>query len=154
VGGQVAELLVTDSAAVRVRATDDVDIVVPVLTRTAYHRFGSRLRAAGCDAGRRRRPGLQQSLVWRGAADERGGGTYYGSADVEDIVTVVAGREGLEQDMTGASLELRHWLGARTATFLRQDEAADVIAGALPDAWGAPTTVAEVRKRFEALVGR
>ena len=47
VGGQVAELLVTDRAAVRIRATDDVDIVVPVLTRTAYHRFGSRLRALG-----------------------------------------------------------------------------------------------------------
>ena len=29
VGGQVAELLVTDRAAVRIRATDDVDIVVP-----------------------------------------------------------------------------------------------------------------------------
>jgi hypothetical protein len=56
--------------------------------------------------------------------------------------------------MVGASKELRHWLGARTAVFLRQDEAADVIAGALPDAWGVPTTVAAVRKRFEALVGR
>jgi hypothetical protein len=37
VGGQVAELLVTDPAAVRVRPTDDVDVVVPVTTRTAYH---------------------------------------------------------------------------------------------------------------------
>lgn len=37
VGGQVAELLVTDPAAVRVRPTDDVDVVVPVTTRTEYH---------------------------------------------------------------------------------------------------------------------
>jgi hypothetical protein len=35
VGGQVAELLVTDPAAVRVRPTDDVDVVVPITTRTS-----------------------------------------------------------------------------------------------------------------------
>ncbi len=37
VGGQVAELLVTDAAAVRVRPTDDVDVVVRGTTRGAYH---------------------------------------------------------------------------------------------------------------------
>ena len=47
VGGQVAELLVTDPAAVRVRPTDDVDVVVPVTTRTAYHALQMRLMALG-----------------------------------------------------------------------------------------------------------
>jgi predicted nucleotidyltransferase len=47
VGGQVAELLVTDPAAVRVRPTDDVDVVVPVTTRTAYHALQLRLMALG-----------------------------------------------------------------------------------------------------------
>ena len=47
VGGQVAELLVTDPAAVRVRPTDDVDVVVPVTTRTAYHALQMRLMGLG-----------------------------------------------------------------------------------------------------------
>ena len=47
VGGQVAELLVTDPAAVRVRPTDDVDVVVSVTTRTAYHALQQRLMALG-----------------------------------------------------------------------------------------------------------
>jgi hypothetical protein len=37
VGGQVAELLVTDASVVRMRPTEDVDVVVPVTTRQAYH---------------------------------------------------------------------------------------------------------------------
>lgn len=47
VGGQVAELLVTDPAAVRVRPTADVDVVLPVTTRTAYHALRQRLMALG-----------------------------------------------------------------------------------------------------------
>lgn len=47
VGGHVAELLVTDPAAVRIRPTTDVDAVVQVATRTAYHRFGERLKELG-----------------------------------------------------------------------------------------------------------
>lgn len=47
VGGQVAELLVTDPAATRVRPTDDVDVVVAATTRTAYNAVGERLRGLG-----------------------------------------------------------------------------------------------------------
>lgn len=47
VGGHVAELLVTDDAAVRVRQTDDVDVIAHVTTRRAYHALGVRLEALG-----------------------------------------------------------------------------------------------------------
>jgi len=47
VGGQVAELLVTDASVVRVRPTDDVDVVVPVTTRWEYHDLQMRLMALG-----------------------------------------------------------------------------------------------------------
>ncbi len=46
-GGQVAELLITEPGAARVRATDDVDVIVAVTTRTAYHKLGEELRARG-----------------------------------------------------------------------------------------------------------
>jgi hypothetical protein len=47
VGGQVAELLVTDASVVRMRPTEDVDVVVPVTTRQAYHDLQMRLMALG-----------------------------------------------------------------------------------------------------------
>jgi hypothetical protein len=46
-GGQVAELLVTDPAAGRVRPTDDVDVISEVATLSAYHQLGERLRELG-----------------------------------------------------------------------------------------------------------
>lgn len=48
VGGQVVELLLTDPAAVRIRATTDVDVVVAG-TRSDYHRMEDRLRELGFD---------------------------------------------------------------------------------------------------------
>jgi predicted nucleotidyltransferase len=47
VGGHVAELLVTDPAATRVRPTDDVDVVVRVATRAQYHVWEERLQRLG-----------------------------------------------------------------------------------------------------------
>ena len=47
VGGQVAELLVTSPAAIRVRATDDVDVVVSAATRIRYAEVERRLRELG-----------------------------------------------------------------------------------------------------------
>jgi len=47
VGGQVAELLVTDPGATRVRPTTDVDIVVETSSRSRYHDIEERLRELG-----------------------------------------------------------------------------------------------------------
>jgi len=181
VGGQVAELLVTNPAAVRIRATEDMDVIVKVATRTEYHRFGERLRALGfredsspgaplcrwrdpddlpldvmpLDAAilgftnrwyeealrsatrsalvpglYLRIPSAPAFLATKWAAfDGRGGGVYLGNADVEDIVTVVAGRAELTAETAAAPAVLRAWLAGRTAEFLRRDEAADVSPG-------------------------
>lgn len=43
VGGQVAELLVTEPAAVAIRETNDVDVIVRVTTRAAWHSLERRL---------------------------------------------------------------------------------------------------------------
>ena len=47
VGGRVAELLVTDPGATRVRPTNDSDAEVEVTGKTGYYRFGDRLRERG-----------------------------------------------------------------------------------------------------------
>lgn len=47
VGGAVAGLLVTDPAQPAIRATDDVDLIVPVLALVEYHQVEAALRARG-----------------------------------------------------------------------------------------------------------
>lgn len=47
VGGATVHLWITEPAAPPVRATDDVDVVCEVATRTEYYRLGERLRERG-----------------------------------------------------------------------------------------------------------
>ncbi len=47
IGGQVTELLITDEAAVRVRPTVDVEVIVSVASRSEYARLEQRLAALG-----------------------------------------------------------------------------------------------------------
>lgn len=47
VGGATVPCYVDDPAAPDVRPTDDVDVVIKVLSRAEYHHFEERLRAAG-----------------------------------------------------------------------------------------------------------
>lgn len=47
VGGATIHLWITEPGAPPVRATDDVDVVCEVATRTEYYRFGDRLREQG-----------------------------------------------------------------------------------------------------------
>lgn len=46
-GGATVELWITDPAAPPVRPTKDVDVVIEVTTRTAFHEFEARLRERG-----------------------------------------------------------------------------------------------------------
>ena len=61
VGGAVAGLLITDSAAMSVRPTDDVDCVVEVASTVAYHAFERRLRAQGFNPD----PGMTAAIASR-----------------------------------------------------------------------------------------
>lgn len=47
VGGSVRGLLITDPAAPPERPTDDVDVIVEIVSRRDYYAFASRLRARG-----------------------------------------------------------------------------------------------------------
>ena len=199
-GGQVAELLITDPASVRIRPTDDVDAIVAVATRTAYFRLGERLRDLGFreDASEdaplcrwryggnllldvmplsEEIPGFtnrwyqhafQSALLlelepdrpirvvtapafvatkWT-AFDSRGKGDLLSSHDVEDIVTVVAGRRELHSELLLEPVEVRAWLSQRTTAFLAHPDAAYAIEGALPDARFDPGIIRVVHERF------
>ena len=203
VGGQVAELLVTDAAGTRVRPTDDVDVVVAATNRTAYHEMGEALRAQGFREDTRPGAplcrwrghggltldvmpineeilgftnrwyrsvletampyGLSQELVIRIASaptyiatkfvafDSRGGGDHFGSHDIEDIITVIAGRPEVVREIRDAQNELADFLAARIAEFLAHPDGPDAIEGALPDARYDGILIERVRERFEAI---
>ena len=203
VGGQVAELLVTDPVAVRVRPTDDVDVITTAATRTAYAALSERLRVLGfredaaegaplCrwvtadrvkldvlpvdgeilgfnnrwyqDAVRSAHefslrsdlviliPGTPSFLATKwDAFDDRGGEDYLGSADIEDIITVTAGRSSLLEECRASEPALRSWLAGRTGLFLRHRDAEDAIAGALPDSRLDATLIRRVRSTLEEI---
>lgn len=202
VGGQVAELLITDPGATRVRPTDDVDTICAVSGRIGYQRLSTQLRGLGfvedtspgapvCrwrlggdrvdvmpadeeilgfknrwyDHGIRTAQahelagGLTIRIVtapvfiatkWEAFAD-RGGGDWYGSHDIEDIVAVVAGRPELYDETRSSERNLRAYLAQKAAAFLTSGVAEDAIAGALPDARAVAGLVAKVRSRLQGI---
>jgi predicted nucleotidyltransferase len=203
VGGQVAELLVTDPAAVRVRPTDDVDVVVPVTTRTAYRALQQRLMTlgfmpdtrAGAPVCRMRtaddlildvmpldeailgfsnrwypyalasataltlEPGLDVHIAsaaaflamkWETFAS-RGAADPMSSHDLEDLITIVAGRAEIVDEVHAAPDEVRHFIHEQTAAFLGAEWAPALLEGNLPDARRVPGLMDAVLRRFQQL---
>lgn len=85
------------------------------------------------------------------AHNDRGRDAWYGDADVEDIVRVVAGRPGIEGEILATEPDVRAFVADETRLFLESGLAGDVIAGALPDARDAPGLLDRVVARFAAI---
>ncbi|WP_411282206.1 hypothetical protein [Gemmatimonas sp.] len=203
VGGQVTELLVTDTTVVRIRPTDDVDVVVPVTTRRAYHDLQMRLIALGFSPDQRAHapicrmrtdddlvldvmpldeailgfsnrwypyavesaspftiePGLVVRVAsaaaflatkWVAFAS-RGAADPMSSHDLEDLVTVVAGRAEILDDVQAAPPAVRMFIRTETAAFLDAPWSAGILEGNLPDARRVPGLVDAVTRRFQQL---
>jgi hypothetical protein len=205
VGGQMAELLVTDPAAIRIRPTEDVDVVVRVTTRTAYHRLQGRLRELGFSPDSRSgaplcRMRTADDLVldvmpldeevlgftnrwyllaldtaiplelasdvviraitasaflatkWE-AFQHRGATDPLLSHDLEDIITVVAGRSTIVADVSALPRGARQFIAASTRDFLAGPWAEEIVAGSLPDARRLPGFADVVLARLRELAG-
>jgi predicted nucleotidyltransferase len=203
VGGQVAELLVTDPLNVRIRYTDDVDAVVGVTSRSEYARLEDRLRSLGLRHDTSEGAPLCRWLTpdhvkldvmpvegqvlqfsnrwyaeavtsahlmtieteltirvvsapvflatkWEAYAD-RGQKDLLGSHDIEDIITVIAGRETIVGEIEGAPQAVREWLAMLTRDFLANAIADYAIEGALPDARFDQTIITLARSRLAAI---
>lgn len=203
VGGQVAELLVTDASVVRMRPTDDVDVVVPATTRRAYHDLQLRLMALGFAPDQRAgapicrmRTGddlvldvmpldeeilgfsnrwypyamesatkftLEPGLVVRIAAStaflatkwvafaSRGAADPMTSHDLEDLITVVAGRSEIIDEVRAAPPAVRQFISNETSTLLAAPWADGVLEGNLPDARHVPGLIDAVTRRLQQL---
>lgn len=203
VGGQVAELLVTDPAAIRIRPTQDVDVIVSAASKWEYRKVEEHLFRLGftndtsedaplcrfrtkeghrVDVMSQNEAVLGFSNMWYSVALEqatdyrleaglvirippepvflaskwaaflnRGDGDYLGSHDMEDIISVVAGRPELLDEMSSQSRDLREWIASRSQEFLAHQDSDYALSGALPDAHLIPDLITDVRSRFQNL---
>jgi len=85
------------------------------------------------------------------AFNDRGAGDWYGSHDIEDIVTVVAGRPELLDELVETAGEVRQYVARHARTLLASGLAEGVVAGALPDARLIPHLVDRTLERFETI---
>jgi hypothetical protein len=85
------------------------------------------------------------------AHNDRGGAAWYGDADIEDVVRVVAGRPSIEGELVATERDIRAFVAAEARRFLNSGVTEDVIAGALPDARDAPGLLDRVGRRFEVI---
>ena len=87
---------------------------------------------------------------WAAFAD-RGEGDVLGSHDLEDIITVTAGRPELLGELASAPDDLRAYVAAATRDFLDSGLADYAVEGALPDARLLPGVVQEVMDRLSRI---
>jgi len=85
------------------------------------------------------------------AFNDRGRGIWYGSHDLEDIITVVVGRPELMVELIAAPADIRGYVAEQTTKLLLSGVAADVVAGALPDARFLPQLLPDAVDRLEAI---
>ncbi len=82
---------------------------------------------------------------------DRGGGDYLASHDLEDLISVVAGRDELASEMTAMPKELRAYIAEFAREFLGHADMAYALQGALPDATQIPELIDDIIERFQNL---
>jgi predicted nucleotidyltransferase len=81
----------------------------------------------------------------------RGKDDLLGSRDLEDVITLVAGRGELVAEVVTAPADLRQYVAASTREFLADVFAEHAVEGALPDARILPGLVEQVTARLRRI---
>lgn len=81
----------------------------------------------------------------------RGGGDLLGSHDLEDVITLVAGRPEIVAEVSGEADPLRLWIRERIDRVVRSSDFSYALQGALPDAALLPEYMKDVQERLESL---
>lgn len=181
-GGSAVGLLLDHPELSPVRATDDVDVVIEVVSQARYAGIEEKLRGLKFDHDMR--PGaprcrwvlgnlivdimpadgefLGLNTAWfrealasatktkipGGALRvvspvgfiatkyvaflDRGAGDYYASHDLEDLITVIDGREKIVEEVAAADLALRTYVTKAMATLIASDDFMEALPGHLP----------------------
>jgi hypothetical protein len=202
VGGCATGLLITDTAAPPIRATQDVDVITEVASLSAYHRLSKQLRKRGFkedqspDAPICRwitegvvldvmptnseilgfgnewyRPALETAeLVALSSGSRirmvtapyflatkleafygRGKGDYAASHDMEDIITVLDGRQSVIDEVKRSNEKLRKYLAAKFSGLLSDRYFSESLSGHLPGDAASQARISFVVNRIESL---
>ncbi len=181
-GGSVVGLLLDHPELSPVRATDDVDVVIEVVSQARYAHVESKLRALKFDhdmrpgaprcrwvlgnltvdimpaegdflglntawfrealasATRRTIPGGSLRVVSPVgfiatkyvAFLDRGARDYYASHDLEDLITVIDGREKIAEEVAAADPALRAYVAKAMAALVASEDFMEALPGHLP----------------------
>jgi predicted nucleotidyltransferase len=200
-GGSVVSLLVDHSELIEVRPTDDVDVVVEVLSHLDYTELEHRLRGVGFTNDIREgaprcrwvlenltvdimptkgelqglntawfqealesaveieEPGALRKVVSpvgflatkHAAHRDRGQGDFYGSADLEDIITVIDGREKIVREIAESDTPLRSYVVGSIAALSADSDFQDALPGLLASDEAGQARLPGLRTKLEQI---
>jgi hypothetical protein len=87
------------------------------------------------------------------AFQDRGGGDYYASADLEDFVTVIDGRENIVAEVDRAPIELRRYLIEAVRTLESTPEFHEALSGQLPPDQASQGRLPKLREKLRGIAG-
>jgi predicted nucleotidyltransferase len=201
VGGSIVEFLLDNQGLSPVRPTDDIDIIVEVLTNRRYSDIEQKLRAAGfqhdttqgapicrwlhngmkidvmptdggliglntqwfSEALATAQPklvlGVKIPLISPvafiatklAAFADRGKGDYYGSHDLEDIITVIDGRAAISEEIAASPAALRAFVTSRIREFLADDFFLESLSGHLPTDHASQRRLPGLREKIQTI---
>jgi hypothetical protein len=200
-GGSVVSLLLDHPELAEVRPTDDVDVVIEVLTHMEYTELENRLRGVGlANDSREGAPRCRWVLgnltidimptndelqglntVWfqealelavevkvsgtvlkvvspigflatkLAAYSDRGRGDFYGSADLEDIITVIDGRENIVQEISDSKAGIRRYISDSIAALDSDPDFQDALSGLLSSDVAGQARLPGLRAKLEKI---
>ena len=200
-GGSVVGLLVDHPGLSPVRATEDVDVVIEVVSRTRYAGIEENLRSIGFDHDMREgaprcrwvlgnltvdimpadggflglntawlrealksatlRPVQGGSLRVVSPAGfiatkyvafrDRGDRDYYASHDLEDLIAVVDGRDGIVNDIASADTALRAYVSDSIAALVASTDFMEALPGHLPADRASQGRLPGLRRKLRAI---
>lgn len=202
VGGSIVNLLLDQPDRSPARPTDDLDVIVGVLTSQRYSEVEARLRDLGfahdmsgrapicrwrlgdltvdimpTDGAfmglntmwfaealatakeRSVRGGIQLRIVSPAgflatkltAFSDRGNGDYYGSQDLEDVLTVVDGRSAIVAELEAAPQALRRYIRDSFRLYIGRADFQEAAAGALPSNEAGQARLPSLLRKLAAL---
>jgi predicted nucleotidyltransferase len=82
---------------------------------------------------------------------ERGENDYYASHDLEDIITVIDGREGIVSEINEASDDLRNYLVAGVRELLKSRDFLEALPGHLPPDSASQLRLPQLREKLKKI---
>jgi hypothetical protein len=84
---------------------------------------------------------------------DRGNGDYYGSHDLEDIITVIDGRAAIVDEVTASPSAMRAFIAGRIREFVADDFFMESISGHLPADKASQRRLPGLREKLQRIAG-